>query len=37
MPDEMAKVVQDFTAEYEANRTPEARLAHDADKIETLL
>jgi 5'-deoxynucleotidase YfbR-like HD superfamily hydrolase/biotin operon repressor len=37
MPDVMAKVVQDLTAEYEANETPEAQLAHDADKIETLL
>jgi len=37
MPHEVAKVVQDLTGEYEANETPEARLAHDADKIETLL
>lgn len=37
MPDAAAKVVQDIVAEYEANETPEARLAHDADKIETLL
>lgn len=37
MPDHVAKVVQDLTAEYEANETAEARLAHDADKIETLL
>jgi putative hydrolases of HD superfamily len=37
MPDEMAKVIQDLTAEYEANESAEARLAHDADKIETLL
>ena len=37
MPSDVAKVVQDLTAEYEANETPEARLAHDADKIETLL
>lgn len=36
MPDTVAKTVQDLTAEYEANETPEARLAHDADKIETL-
>jgi putative hydrolases of HD superfamily len=37
MPDEVAKVVQELTAEYEAADTPESRLAHDADKIETLL
>jgi putative hydrolases of HD superfamily len=37
MPDEAAKALQDLTAEYETNRTREARLAHDADKIETLL
>jgi 5'-deoxynucleotidase YfbR-like HD superfamily hydrolase len=37
MPDEVAKVVAGLTAEYEANETPEARLAHDADKLETLL
>ena len=37
MPHEAAKVFQGLTAEYEANDTPEARLAHDADKIETLL
>ena len=36
MPDEAAKAFQDLTAEYEANETPEAQLAHDADKIETL-
>jgi 5'-deoxynucleotidase YfbR-like HD superfamily hydrolase len=40
MPDEVAKVVQDLTAEYEApaaERTAECLLARDADKIETLL
>jgi putative hydrolases of HD superfamily len=37
MPHEAAKVIQELTAEYEANETAEARLAHDADKIETLL
>lgn len=37
MPDHVAKVVQSLTSEYEANETLEARLAHDADKIETLL
>jgi putative hydrolases of HD superfamily len=37
MPDEVAKVFQELTAEYEASDTLESRLAHDADKIETLL
>lgn len=37
MPSEAAKALQDLTAEYEANQTLEARVAHDADKIETLL
>jgi putative hydrolases of HD superfamily len=37
MPDNVAKVVQDLVAEFEATETPESRLAHDADKIETLL
>jgi 5'-deoxynucleotidase YfbR-like HD superfamily hydrolase/DNA-binding transcriptional regulator YhcF (GntR family) len=37
MPDEVAKVVQELTAEYEATETQESQLAHDADKIETLL
>lgn len=37
MPDTVAKVTQQLTAEYEANETTEARLAHDADKLETLL
>lgn len=37
MPHEVAKAMQELTAEYEANETPEAKLAHDADKIETLL
>jgi 5'-deoxynucleotidase YfbR-like HD superfamily hydrolase len=37
LPDNAAKMLQDLTAEYEADVTPEARLAHDADKIETLL
>jgi putative hydrolases of HD superfamily len=37
MPDAAAKVVQDLVAEYEATETTESRLAHDADKIETLL
>lgn len=37
MPDDAAKVVQDLVAEYEAAETLEARVAKDADKIETLL
>jgi putative hydrolases of HD superfamily len=37
MPHEAAKMFQELTAEYEANETTEARLAHDADKVETFL
>lgn len=37
MPDEVAKVLQGLTAEYEATETAESRLAHDADKVETLM
>jgi putative hydrolase of HD superfamily len=37
MPDSVAKVVQDLVGEYEATDTVESRLAHDADKIETLI
>jgi 5'-deoxynucleotidase YfbR-like HD superfamily hydrolase/DNA-binding transcriptional regulator YhcF (GntR family) len=37
MPDSVAKVVQDLVAEYEATETIESRVAHDADKIETLM
>jgi putative hydrolases of HD superfamily len=37
MPDEAAKAFQALTAEYEAGESAESRLAHDADKIETLL
>ena len=37
MPHEAAKMLQGLTDEYEANETTEALLAHDADKIETLL
>jgi 5'-deoxynucleotidase YfbR-like HD superfamily hydrolase len=37
LPDNAAKMLTDLTAEYEANETDEARLAHDADKLETLL
>jgi len=36
MPESAAKVVQDLVAEYEATQTTESRVAHDADKIETL-
>lgn len=37
MPADVAKAFQALTAEYEAGQTIEARLARDADKIETLL
>ncbi len=37
MPHDAAKVFQHLTAEYEATETLESRLAHDADKLETLL
>lgn len=37
MPDGVAKVFQDLVAEYEATETIESRVAHDADKIETLM
>ncbi len=37
MPDAVAKVFQDLVAEYEAEETVESQVAHDADKIETLL
>jgi 5'-deoxynucleotidase YfbR-like HD superfamily hydrolase len=37
MPHDVAKVFQELTAEYEAGETVESQLAHDADKIETLL
>src|SRR5215472_3706586 len=37
MPDAAAVVFQDLVAEYEAGESLESRLAHDADKIETLL
>jgi putative hydrolases of HD superfamily len=36
MPAAAAKGIQDLVAEYEANETPEARLAHDADKLDML-
>jgi putative hydrolase of HD superfamily len=37
MPAPTATAIRELTDEYEACETPEARLAHDADKIETLL
>ncbi|HEV2373176.1 MAG TPA: HD domain-containing protein [Streptosporangiaceae bacterium] len=37
MPDGVGKVFHEFVAEYEAEQTLESRIAHDADKIETLL
>jgi 5'-deoxynucleotidase YfbR-like HD superfamily hydrolase/biotin operon repressor len=37
MPNQAATAVQELVAEYETNKTLEAQLAHDADKIETLL
>ena len=37
MPNDVAKVLQDLKAEYEAGETAEARVARDADKLETLL
>lgn len=37
MPDEVAKVLQGLTSEYEDTETIESRVAHDADKIETLI
>jgi 5'-deoxynucleotidase YfbR-like HD superfamily hydrolase len=37
MPAEMAKMFQELTAEFEAAETIEARVARDADKLETLL
>jgi 5'-deoxynucleotidase YfbR-like HD superfamily hydrolase len=36
MPGDVAKVFAELTAEYEANETLEAQLAHDADKLDTL-
>jgi putative hydrolases of HD superfamily len=37
MPPGVSKVIAELTAEYERNEALEARLAHDADKLETLL
>ena len=37
VPDDAAKLIAGLVAEYEANETPEAQLAHDADKLELIL
>lgn len=37
MPDDIAKTFQELTTEYEATETLESKVAHDADKVETLL
>jgi 5'-deoxynucleotidase YfbR-like HD superfamily hydrolase len=37
MPAAVAQVAQGLVAEYEATETLESRVAHDADKIETLI
>jgi 5'-deoxynucleotidase YfbR-like HD superfamily hydrolase len=37
MPEEVAKLLQDLTGEYEDTETIESRVAHDADKVETLM
>jgi 5'-deoxynucleotidase YfbR-like HD superfamily hydrolase/DNA-binding transcriptional regulator YhcF (GntR family) len=37
MPGEVAQVLQGLTAEYEDTETIESRVAHDADKVETLM
>jgi putative hydrolases of HD superfamily len=37
VPDDTAKLIAGLVAEYEAGETAEARLAHDADKIELIL
>lgn len=37
MPDQVAQALQSLTGEYEDNETIESRVAHDADKIETLM
>ena len=37
MPDEIGKTFQELTDEYEAVQTLESKVAHDADKVETLL
>jgi putative hydrolase of HD superfamily len=37
VPDDAAKLIAGLVAEYEANETTEAQLAHDADKLELIL
>jgi len=37
MPDALSSLIQELVHDYEAEETIEARLAHDADKIEMLL
>jgi putative hydrolase of HD superfamily len=37
LPDELAATFQELTTEYEDAETLESKVAHDADKIETLL
>lgn len=37
IPDNAAKLIGELVAEYEANETEEAHLAHDADKLELIL
>jgi putative hydrolase of HD superfamily len=37
LPDAARKTVQEAVAEYEAQQTPEARCAKDADKLECLI
>jgi putative hydrolase of HD superfamily len=37
MPEVVGNLIQGLVHEYEADETTEARLAHDADKLETLL
>lgn len=37
MPNEVGKLLQDLTSEYEDTETTESRVAHDADKLETLM
>lgn len=36
-PGDAAKLIAGLVAEYEANETEEAHLAHDADKLELIL
>jgi putative hydrolase of HD superfamily len=36
LPAEAAEVIHGIVAEFETNQTDEARLAHDADKLEML-